>query len=890
MSERVNSSNQSNDTLLNDLSQICRSDYSLSLDGLQKIIERHGVGVAPNNLTIANYSFFHEACDNERVTEEIIRYLLECFPNAVRYIDDEFGCTPLHWICENKNVTLGMVQLLIDAAPSESLRHENIHGYTPFHAFCTNKKIYYDEVRLEILKLLLKSFPESVGRVDTDKNLPLHIAAARQSPEFCSILIDAYPGSERMTNKNGLIPFHSACEHNTVAVVKYFYDLYPESINVVDPGGWCPIHHAIRYAEDDTEVVQFLLECNPDALSSTGQTPLHIACLLNDAKLRIFYHLIDRFPDFVRHENNNGCIPLHLLCVNNNLDYEDELDMLNWLLVKYPESVRHTVGGLLPIHIAAGGQSPEFCRVLIEDYPGSERICDNYGQLPFHRACRCNTSDTVKYLYELYPESINVADNDGDHPIYCAIWGLKNRSNLKDGIEMVRFLMDHNPDALSSTGQTALHIACGDNKVTPDIVQLLIDAFPDSVRHEDNKGRMPLYNLCLNENLDGKVGLDILKLLLRRCPESVRHADAHGCLPIHLASGWGGKSSEFCSVLIEEYPGSERITASYGLLPFQIACLHNNVAAAKYLYQLYPESINVADIDGAHPIHYPILRGINEREDDPEATIEMVEFLVACDSNVALQEKGGKLPLHWVCYMACNQNTPIRLTYLKILQILYDAHPEAIDCNYVTSKIDWFCAEIKAFVNTQLNYARQAKGRTGRQMRMRDENGQVQLHRALYNNPTLGSVKLLVKRNPSTIRIQDNSDTLPLHVACQHCDCARVVEYLAGLDSDTLTVVDEEGNTALHHACRGAKHATILLLLEKFGGASISKRNTITQLPIHLLLESNEVSDREDAKYVESIYQLLRAYPETVIGVNEEWKLALSHSGKKRKFGGSPPI
>jgi ankyrin repeat protein len=89
---------------------------------------------------------------------------------------------------------------------------------------------------------------------------------------------------------------------------------------------------------------------------------------------------------------------------------------------------------------------------------------------------------------------------------------------------------------------------------------------------------------------------------------------------------------------------------------------------------------------------------------------------------------------------------------------------------------------------------------------------------------------------------------------------------LVGLDSDTLTAVDGGGNTALHLACRGAKYDTIALLLEKYNAVSVSQSNVCNKLPIHLLLESNAVTDREeDIKYTESIFRLLRAYPDTVI-------------------------
>eukprot|EP00984_Skeletonema_dohrnii_P013412 scaffold5549_cov79-Skeletonema_dohrnii-CCMP3373.AAC.15 len=55
---------------------------------------------------------------------------------------------------------------------------------------------------------------------------------------------------------------------------------------------------------------------------------------------------------------------------------------------------------------------------------------------------------------------------------------------------IIRCLLEHFPAAISDAddnGHLPLHAACGLNKnVTIGIIQLLIDAAPDSVRHEDN--------------------------------------------------------------------------------------------------------------------------------------------------------------------------------------------------------------------------------------------------------------------------------------------------------------------------------------------------------------------------------------------------------------------
>ena len=86
------------------------------------------------------------------------------------------------------------------------------------------------------------------------------------------------------------------------------------------------------------------------------------------------------------------------------------------------------------------------------------------------------------------------------------------------------------------------------------------------------------------------------------------------------------------------------------------------------------------------------------------------------------------------------------------------------------------------------------------------------------------------------------------------------------------------------------KYDTISLLLEKFGAASVSKRNAHKKLSIDLLWESNEVQDRESVEYTEIVFRLLKAYPETVMNIciQKEQSVSVacsSQSEKKRKVG-----
>eukprot|EP00984_Skeletonema_dohrnii_P006061 scaffold2141_cov223-Skeletonema_dohrnii-CCMP3373.AAC.9 len=443
--------------------------------------------------------------------------------------------------------------------------------------------------------------------------------------------------------------------------------------------------------------------------------------------------------------------------------------------------------------------------------------------------------------------------------------------NKRVTVGIIRYLLEYFPDSIRATdeqGGSPIHYACSNPNVTLNIIQLLIDAAPDSVRSEDYNSWTPLHCFCDSTNEDDRKAMQILKLLLEKYPEAVRHVDNGGFLPFHYACA--ESSPELCRLLIEAYPGSERITAANGMLPLHFACLYNTVATVEYLYKLYPDAINQTTSRGFYPIHSAMM-GVENR-DDPLAAVGTVKYLFDFDPNVKFQK--GEF------------NDKTIEAALKVIETIYDAHPEAIESNRIASNIQSYHEQVQAIINDELVYARQAKNH--RMMTTPDDNGQLPLHTALQNNVRLGSIKLLVKGNPAAAQSPDNSGALPLHVACQRHESADVIQYLVGLDAATLEAVERKGNTALHFACHYARHEFIALLLGKYNGISVSKRNAHGKLPIDLLLESNDVLDRDSVEYTESVFQLLKAYPEMVMTTDMQLQSdSVAHPSqnrKKRKF------
>jgi len=455
---------------------------------------------------------------------------------------------------------------------------------------------------------------------------------------------------------------------------------------------------------------------------------------------------------------------------------------------------------------------------------------------------------------------------------------------VNEGI--IQCLLEYFPVAANSISincWSPLHCACLKN-MTLGVIQLLINAAPDSVRSVNRNDSMPLHCLCSCNKVDEMTAIEILKLLLEKHLEAVQQADKTDSLPIHLACN-RGKSPEFCRVLIEEYPGSERKMDEYGELPLHRACRSNTISTVEYLYKHYPDAINHAATEGAYPIHTAMM-GLSSRS-EPENAIDVVKFLLECDPNVKLQQFRGMISLiHFACSLDyANSNIHVGI---EVVKAIYDAHPEAIDDNRFRAEFLEYHQGVQSFIGSQREYAREAKDH--HLMTTPDGNGRLPLHLALNsrNNATLGSIKLLVKGNPPALQTPDNGGVIPLHVACANHKPASVVQYLVGLDTSTLDAVDRDGNTSLHYACCVARHEIIALLLNMFDAVSVSKRNTHGKLPIDLLWENSGEEDRECNECTESVFRLLKAYPELLMNVDMQMQSPSdegpSQSGKKRKF------
>lgn len=400
-------------------------------------------------------------------------------------------------------------------------------------------------------------------------------------------------------------------------------------------------------------------------------------------------------------------------------------------------------------------------------------------------------------------------------------------------------------------------------------MQTLVNAWPEAVHQHDRNGKSPMHTLCENSELDDMASVNILNILINIDSASLRNEDAYDdALPIHFAAS--NKSLEFCKKLIDAYPESLMMGTNYGHLPIHSACCGGRVETVEYILKLSPKSIDTSDWRGHYPIHLAASHCASWA-----ANSEIIKLLLTHDPASAAKAIPDTdrvlphcLPLHVVAGIGCGR--------LSSVQLIFDAYPEAI-CTTdghgetplmiaarwvsVEHQRDGCSLDVVNFLKTQLDYAWISQDMVA--MTTVGYNGWLPLHRALHKNASLGAIKLLVKGNPSAVQVVDHNLSLPLHIACEFSS-ADVVQFLVQFNDISLYQLDVNKDSPLHYACRGGKHNVVKYLLDR-SPLSVSERNSSKKLPIHLFcLSGRSKVGCESSAYIETLWRLLLAYPETV--------------------------
>ena len=195
------------------------------------------------------------------------------------------------------------------------------------------------------------------------------------------------------------------------------------------------------------------------------------------------------------------------------------------------------------------------------------------------------------------------------------------------------------------------------------IAQALISASPDSIKIEDNDGRLPLHRACWSG-----ASLNVLNFLIESYPEGIDHLNKKEETPLDIL-----KKNKYA----EE-------TDDNGMLRLHHVCINGySLHLVHFLIQAYPESTTVQDNDGNTPLQYLTktasrvdkkgmlllhreaarVRGLN---------VEILPILFQANPEaIRLQDNSGLIPIH---HASLNQ-----VSSLDALMLLVKLYPESIE-------------------------------------------------------------------------------------------------------------------------------------------------------------------------------------------------------------------
>uniref|UniRef100_A0A7S4J4N8 Ion transport domain-containing protein n=1 Tax=Odontella aurita TaxID=265563 RepID=A0A7S4J4N8_9STRA len=228
-------------------------------------------------------------------------------------------------------------------------------------------------------------------------------------------------------------------------------------------------------------------------------------------------------------------------------------------------------------------------------------------------------------------------------------------------------------EQLGEFDTTPLHLACR-NRPPVDVLEMLLNAAPDTVRWVDSFGWLPLHYACANGASD-----DVLRLLTEAYPEGTTSVDRRGRTPLHFALGntVGRPATSDTVRLLGGADGAGRSSDENGMLPLHYACAYG--ASEEALAVLTDDdrvsTIVASDKRGRTPLHFAL--GNCDRPFSP-AVVRLL--LTRCGRAVDAVDHDNSLPLKLLAnraYTLRESQTEKRANAKRCLLLYIGAEPRA---------------------------------------------------------------------------------------------------------------------------------------------------------------------------------------------------------------------
>lgn len=310
----------------------------------------------------------------------------------------------------------------------------------------------------------------------------------------------------------------------------------------------------------------------------------------------------------------------------------------------YPNAIQVTADyQRLPLHAACiHGANLDTIKYLVEQYPASVDTKDNQGHVPIHHAIMNQADGKVqKYLLQC------IHKDQVDCHVTILLLCLEHKSSKS----VVKSLLHINRDVfltIQDEEGTLLHKALllGANR---DIIKLLLKTYPDLVSTADAEGWLPLHSsVGSNHN---QASTDVVQCLLQAYPEALTKTTNLGRSPLLLALRYDAPFETIEILCNDETAQLPDRDAHY---PLHFACrAQSRVRVICLLLKTFPQATKMEDLRGMLPIHFCCkyhTTEIEKIECDPQVKIKVIQILVKADpESLFHRDDDGYSPLDMAC-------------------------------------------------------------------------------------------------------------------------------------------------------------------------------------------------------------------------------------------------
>ncbi|KAL7566267.1 hypothetical protein ACA910_011327 [Epithemia clementina (nom. ined.)] len=872
-----------------------------------------------------------EVCQSDPVCLEDLRRLVDTDPSLLRICDGR-GNRPIFYLGRDRHIPTDVLEYVAQTSPDvlQIVPHSS--------ALTTLLEAFANGTKLNLLKTLIAETPSIAQSEEWLGMDPLHetIMRGNADDDVILYLIESFPEAVERGNWEGRLPLHLACLHAcSLDVVRVLAERYPTALELPDVDGDRALHMSVcceRSGEKGStklrfnlDIVRYLIERNPEALTQGNdeqQLPLHVACasgagldcieLLCTASLEsverlcgsglyplhcactrknyseVILYLADLFHDAVRHKDEDGDLPLHILLRRDWPNAETEqLRVVDRFLSIYPEGIRAlNEEDDLPLHIACeSSKSLVLVKKLVDVWDenggtlfgdtenGSVAYYGDNGTLPLHRACmkRKKRLDIIEYIVDAYPEAVDQPDDEGNFPLHFLLNGSWRSDEESRRGDLVRTMIQLFPDSVERTDEndisafslacrwhappgivevlrgdrSALHRAVGESACFATITRVAA-LYPNSIYEPNESGELPLHAACRRG-----LPIAIIKALYSRFPCAISMREENGNMPLHLACT--NPSTQTLFFLLSKYKAALRMPNFRGALPLHLICSAPSVflGDVRLVAERNLDALKRPDCNGHLPIHRYCGR--------PNTSTVLLYLVNENPSSCCVKDSEGNLPLHIVaqnrsCYQLAIQNLVKKNRQALIVRNaqgflplhLYLLHRYQHDIAHVK------CLAQRGFSGTSLEAQTSAEGSTFLHAacesqasievvrylldrdtkdacKIRDAHGRLPLHLA-QDYVTSNSI---FSKYPDAIKSRDNQGNNPLHLACLRAKSLEVIRCLWVCDDESTMVKNDQGDLALHLACQARADKDVLDFLISAYPASVRARGCDGQLPLH---------------------------------------------------------